>query len=204
MNRLKSRLSDRVKNKFSSCSSLAIIRSAMALKIPSFVLNESMLSFGMCDRKANMMLIESNMDARRFFAGGFLYNPKNQSVLLHKRDGNTAVNPHKWGFFGGLSEGDETPIETFTREMKEELDIDLVPGEIVSLCDYLNEERNIWRYVFLVESDRDKSTMRLGEGADFDWIPLSRVFGFDLTDKTAADLRLFAERVDVVGGDTYE
>ncbi len=139
-----------------------------------------------------------------FFAGGFLYNQKSQSVLLHKRDGNTTVNPHKWGFFGGLSEGDETPIETFAREMKEELDIDLVPGEIVPLCDYLNEERNIWRYVFLVESDRDKSTMRLGEGADFDWIPLSRVFGFDLTDKTAADLRLFAERVDVVGGDTYE
>ena len=111
--------------------------------------------------------------------------------MLHKRDGNTTVNPHKWGFFGGLSEGNETPIETFIREMKEELDIDLVPGEIVPLCDYLNEERNIWRYVFLVESDRDKSTMRLGEGADFDWVSLSRVFGFNLTDKTADDLHFF-------------
>ncbi len=133
------------------------------------------------------------MSGERFFAGGFLYNQKSQSVLLHKRDGNTTVNPHKWGFFGGLSEGEETPIETFMREMKEELDIDLVPDEIMPLCDYLNEERNVWRYVFLVKSDWDKSTMRLGEGADFDWIPLSRVFGFDLTDKTADDLRFFVK-----------
>jgi 8-oxo-dGTP pyrophosphatase MutT (NUDIX family) len=133
------------------------------------------------------------MSGEQFFAGGFLYNQKSQSVLLHKRDGNTTVNPHKWGFFGGLSEGEETPIETFMREMKEELDIDLVPDEIMPLCDYLNEERNVWRYVFLVKSDWDKSTMRLGEGADFDWIPLSRVFGFDLTDKTADDLRFFVK-----------
>ncbi len=133
------------------------------------------------------------MSREQFFAGGFLYNQKSQSVLLHKRDGNTTVNPHKWGFFGGLSEGEETPIETFMREMKEELDIDLVPDEIMPLCDYLNEERNVWRYVFLVKSDWDKSTMRLGEGADFDWIPLSRVFGFDLTDKTADDLRFFVK-----------
>ena len=142
------------------------------------------------------------MSGERFFAGGFLYNQKSQSVLLHKRDGNTTVNPHKWGFFGGLSEGDETPIETFMREMKEELDIDLEPDEIVSLRDYLTEERDVWRHAFFVESDRDKSTMRLGEGADFDWIPLARVFGFDLTDKTMDDLRFFAERVDVVGSDT--
>ena len=135
--------------------------------------------------------MKNNVPEEHFFAGGFLYNPKNQSVLLHKRDGNTTVNPHKWGFFGGLSEGNETPIETFIREMKEELDIDLVPDEIVPLCDYLNEERNVWRYVFLVESDRDKSTMRLGEGADFDWVSLSRVFGFNLTDKTADDLHFF-------------
>ena len=144
------------------------------------------------------------MSGEQFFAGGFLYNPKNQSALLHKRDGNTTVNPHKWGFFGGLSEGNETLIETFIREMKEELDIDLSPSEILPLRDYRNEERNVWRYVFLVESDRDKSTMHLGEGADFGWIPISRVFGFDLTDKTADDLRFFVERVDPVGGDTYK
>lgn len=139
----------------------------------------------------NKLYLEKDMLGERFFAGGFLYNPKDQSVLLHKRDGNTSINPHKWGFFGGLSEGNETPIETLVREIKEELDIDLVSDEIVPLRDYLNEERNVWRYVFFVESDREKSTMHLGEGADFDWVPIERVFTYDLTDKTRDDLQYF-------------
>lgn len=130
-----------------------------------------------------------------FFAGGFLYNPKTQEVLLHKRDGNTSVNPHKWGFFGGTSEGDETPIETFAREMYEELAIVIDFQSAVPLCEYLNEERGIYRYVFFVESDLPKSAMRLGEGADFDWISLEKVFAYDLTDKTALDLRTFLTRI---------
>jgi len=132
-----------------------------------------------------------------FFVGGFLYNPKNQSVLLHKRDGNTTINPHKWGFFGGLSEGKENPKEAWIREMKEELDIDLVPSEIVLLRDYRNEERQTHRYVFFVESNCEKSSLHLGEGADFDWVPLAKVFTYDLTDKTVDDLRFFViDRVE--------
>ncbi len=140
-----------------------------------------------------------------FYAGGFLYNPETKSVLLHKRDGKTIVNPHKWGFFGGLSEGNETPIQTFTREMKEELDIDLTPSEIIPLLDYRNEERQTHRYVFYVESNREKSSLHLGEGADFDWIPLTRVFTYDITDKTADDLRFFRRRrpIKAINGGAY-
>lgn len=140
-----------------------------------------------------------------FYAGGFLYNPETKSVLLHKRDGKTTVNPHKWGFFGGLSEGDETPIQAFTREMKEELDIDLAPSDIIPLLDYRNEERQTHRYVFYIESNREKSSLHLGEGADFDWIPLTRVFTYDITDKTADDLHFFRRRrpIKAINGGVY-
>lgn len=126
-----------------------------------------------------------------FYAGGFLYNPKTREVLLHKCDGNTLVNPHKWGFFGGTSEGKETPEETWIREMHEELNMVILPQSILPLCQYLHEERGIYRHVFFIESDLSKSAMRLGEGADFDWISLERVFKYDLTDKTARDLKTF-------------
>jgi 8-oxo-dGTP pyrophosphatase MutT (NUDIX family) len=128
-----------------------------------------------------------------FYSGGFLYNSATSSVLLHKRDLKTDKNPGKWANFGGSSEGNETPKQTFAREMKEELGIDIPESEIVPLCDYFNEERQAHRYIFFVRSELDKSKMYLTEGEDFDWIPLDKVFGYDLTEKTEKDLRFFLQ-----------
>ncbi len=126
-----------------------------------------------------------------FYAGAFLYNPKTQSVLLHLRDEQVAVHPNQWGFFGGTSENDETPEACVIRELKEELDIDVEKNQLKKLCDYLNEQRGTWRHVFFIESDLEKSAMRLGEGADFDWIPIAKVFEYNLTEKTKRDLKTF-------------
>lgn len=131
------------------------------------------------------------MENKKFWAGGFLYNPKTNSVLLHQRDNNTKINPNKWAFFGGLNEGNETPEETFIREMKEELNLDLFEDNIKSVCGYLNVEMNTYRYVFYAESVLEKSEMRLGEGADFDWILVNKVMEYDLTEKTKTDLEKF-------------
>ncbi len=133
------------------------------------------------------------MNKEKFYSGGFLYNPKTNSVLLHKRDSHTNVNPNQWAFFGGLSEAGETPEETFVREIKEELGIEISPSSIKSLTDYFNEELQTYRYIFFVESNLEKSDMQLEEGEDFSWIPLEKVFEYDLTAKTAKDLRAFLE-----------
>ena len=119
----------------------------------------------------------------KFYSGGFLYNPKTSSVLLHKRDLKTDKNPGKWANFGGSSEGNETPKQTFAREIKEELGIDITEEEMVPLCDYFNEERQTHRYIFFVRSGVDKPEMHLTEGEDFDWIPLDKVLKYDLTDR---------------------
>lgn len=131
------------------------------------------------------------MANEKFYAGGFLYNPVTKSVLLHKRDFNTKINPNKWAFFGGLNEGEERPVETFVREVKEELNIDVDINKVKELCNYYNEELETYRYVFFVESELDKSEMKLGEGAGFDWVPIEKVFEYDLTDKTKIDLEIF-------------
>ena len=135
----------------------------------------------------------SNVKSKIFYTGGFLYNPKTRSVLLHFRDDKTPNNPNKWAFFGGTSEGQESPKECFARELQEELGIKVAEEEIQSVCDYLNVDRGTWRYTFYVESDKEKSEMTLGEGADFDWIPLEKVFEYDLTDKTVRDLKTFIQ-----------
>ena len=134
---------------------------------------------------------------KKFFASGFLYNPEKKEILLHRRDGNTKVNPHKWAFFGGSSEEGETPVQTFVREMCEELGIKLLGKETVPLCDYLNTERNTHRHVFYVVSDKKKNEMILGEGADFDWIPLDNISKYDLTDMTRNDIATFLKKIQI-------
>jgi 8-oxo-dGTP pyrophosphatase MutT (NUDIX family) len=129
----------------------------------------------------------------KFYAGGFFYNPNEKAVLLHKRDVKAPVNPNTWAFFGGLNEGTETPKQTFLRELKEELDIDIPEEKILPLCDYLNEELQTYRYVFFVESDLPKAQMRLSEGEDFEWIPLDKVFDYLLTEKSIRDLKTFIQ-----------
>jgi 8-oxo-dGTP pyrophosphatase MutT (NUDIX family) len=125
------------------------------------------------------------------YSAGFLYDPQTKSVLLHKRDFKTPDNPGQWAFFGGLSEGEETPVQTFIREMKEELGIDIPADSVLPLCDYVNEERRTYRSIFFVKSALGKHQMKLTEGEDFDWILLDEVFNYDLTEKTVRDLKLF-------------
>lgn len=129
------------------------------------------------------------------YAGGFLYNPENKTVLLHLRDGNTKYAPNKWSFFGGLCEEDETPVQGFVRELKEELDIVILESSVVPLRSYFNEKLQTYRNVFYVESDLQKSEMILGEGAGFDWLPLDAVFQYDLADKPKEDLQYFIQHI---------
>jgi 8-oxo-dGTP pyrophosphatase MutT (NUDIX family) len=132
------------------------------------------------------------------WSGGFFYDERSRKVLLHKRDGKTFINPNKWAFFGGTSKGMETPIQTFMREIKEELSVDLNDFEVVNLCSYFNIDHSTQRNVFFVKSKLKKTDMKLQEGADFDWIPLNQVFKFDLTPYTRKDLEFFIKNYETI------
>lgn len=128
-----------------------------------------------------------------FYAGGFLFNPLTEEILLHKRDDKTTKHPNKWAFFGGSSEEGETPLQTFVREIKEELGITIQIDEVMPLRNYLNPEFGTQRHVFYVVRDTPKNQMVLGEGADFDWVPLGKVFGYDATPMTLNDITYFLQ-----------
>jgi len=133
---------------------------------------------------------------RPFAANGFLYNPASKEVLLHLRDGNTQWSPHKWSFFGGRAEGDEEPVECFVREIGEELMVTIDPKDAVFLRQHDDENDENWRqYSFYIESDMPKSAMTLTEGADFDWIPIKKIFDYDLADEVRTSLELFVSKI---------
>ena len=135
------------------------------------------------------------MDNLSFYAGGFFWRPKKREVFLHLRDSKTDIHPNQWGFFGGTSEDGETPLECFIRELREETGYESKPEEVKYLSDYFNKQRGTHRYVFYIEKDIDKSELSLGEGADFEWIPLDKLGQYDLTEKTKMDLDTFCKSV---------
>lgn len=132
--------------------------------------------------------------AKKFYSGGFLYNPKTNKIFLHIRDGNTKLNPNKIAFFGGLNEGNEMPYQCFKRELNEEIGLDVALSQIIYLDEYLNKEVNVYRYIFYVESDIDKKELKLGEGADFDWFSFEVIESQYITEKARKDLTNFISK----------
>lgn len=58
------------------------------------------------------------------------------NALVYRRDENTDLFPLFLDFPGGGPEGNETPFETFRREVKEEFDLDITPEDVVHVRTY--------------------------------------------------------------------
>jgi len=130
---------------------------------------------------------------KKFYAGGFLYNPETESVFLLHRDDKTDIEPNKWGLFGGLNKTGESPDECFVRELKEENGLAINKNEAYLLDEYPVKELDTYRYSFFVLSAKKKSKFTLGEGQGFDWILLDKVFDYDLCARTRKDLKKFID-----------
>ncbi len=141
-------------------------------------------------KQATLMASQQYTD---FWAGGFLYDRASASVFLHKRDGNTRMNPHKWAFFGGQSDPGETYLDCFVREIFEEIGLRITPDQAIPLREYMNPLVNQYRVVFYIESNIPAERLVLGEGAGFAWFRLDAVHGLDLAQKSREDLDYFVE-----------
>ncbi len=71
-----------------------------------------------------------------FYAGVVLWG-RSGSLLLQLRDNIPGIaNPGQIGTFGGGAEAGETPEEAAIREIKEELNIDLQPTQLIHLLNF--------------------------------------------------------------------
>lgn len=127
---------------------------------------------------------------KAFYSGGFLYDPKSEKILLHKRDNKTKNNPDSWAFFGGLSKKQENPADTFIREIREELGLQLNLELLRTVTHYFNPDFNTHRYIFFAEA-KEESLLTLGEGEGYGWFYLSDALQLDLTKRTKQDLQFF-------------
>lgn len=129
----------------------------------------------------------ANADSREkeFYSGGFLYHPTSQEILLHLRDSKTNNNPNVWAFFGGLSQKNENPEQTFRREVLEELHITLDTVDYIQ--DYVNPDFATHRYVY-VASVNQKPLFQLHEGKSAEWFTPKHALTLPLSKRTREDL----------------
>lgn len=67
---------------------------------------------------------------------------------MQHRDNNAPYEPNMWGFFGGHIEEGETPEQAVVREIKEELQIDIVP-EYFGRYEHGGNWGQVERFVFI-------------------------------------------------------
>lgn len=94
------------------------------------------------------------------------FNSK-QQIFIQDRDGH---KPPPWGFFGGGIEENESPLQAVIREIKEELDLDLLEADLEYLGEFPTQfsDQQIERSVFLYRTDQKEFTVL--EGAGGKWL----------------------------------
>src|SRR3989344_1154946 len=102
-----------------------------------------------------------------------IFRNREGKILLQFRDGNAPSDPLGWSFFGGIAEGKESPMDAAIREVKEELNMDLVPQNVRLLAEHhwtspnTGQEKIVYLYEGISPIDWGDIAIREGAGAAF-------------------------------------
>ena len=91
-------------------------------------------------------------------------------ILVYRRDGNTSVYPHFLDVPGGGAEANETPFETFRREVREEFGLDILKQQICYARRYpsTQDPGKFGWYTVAKLPDTAKTLVRFGdEGSEY-------------------------------------
>jgi 8-oxo-dGTP diphosphatase len=103
-------------------------------------------------------------------------------ILVYRRDDKTDAYPLCIDLPGGAPEADETPYDTFQREVKEEFGLDITPDDIKYVRRYPSRMRHDKATYFPVArlSGEVKDKIQLGdEGAEYFLFPIEKYLGED-------------------------
>lgn len=103
----------------------------------------------------------------------FLLNNQNQ-VLLQKRSRFEKHNPNKWSICAGHVEEFDTSLENaVVREVKEELNIDILESSLIELN--LDEPHTAHFYYTYIDKNENDFTLQKEEVAEVKWYDIYKV-----------------------------
>lgn len=97
-----------------------------------------------------------------------LYNEQHQILLQHRSEDAVRL-PNYWAFFGGGIKQHETPEQTVTREILEELEYPVINPQLVFTQKFLSKGDENTKYVF-VEKYNDTHPLVQHEGQGMRWL----------------------------------
>jgi 8-oxo-dGTP diphosphatase len=99
---------------------------------------------------------------------------EDRTVLLSQRRSGTHL-AGAWEFPGGKVEAGEDPRETARRELREELSIEVVVGEILDVAYHVYDDKAVTLMFFHASRTAASEAPRAIEVADVKWTPLSEL-----------------------------
>jgi 8-oxo-dGTP diphosphatase len=111
-----------------------------------------------------------------------------RKVLLSQRRSGTHL-AGAWEFPGGKVEPGEDPRETARRELREELGIEVVVGEILDVAYHVYGDKAITLMFFNATRTAESEAPRALEVADVRWTPLHELQQLEFPPADAAVLR---------------
>ncbi len=110
-------------------------------------------------------------------------------VLLQHRTANAPTNPSKWQLWGGAIEKGETALEAASRELKEELSLEVTPEDLKLLEVYnYDETEQIEIYILHL---KEGAVLSLGEGDGYGFFDLGAISTLDLEETTKSALTTY-------------
>ena len=97
-----------------------------------------------------------------------ILHTEDERVLLQLRDDiPTISHPNHWGLFGGRIESSESPLAAATREIVEELSIELIERGVIRQGEFRYEPGKV-HHLFSYAFRDELSTAQLNEGQRFE------------------------------------
>ena len=99
---------------------------------------------------------------------------RDNKLLIYLRDDKPEIPfRNHWDLFGGHVEANETPEQALVRELKEELNIDVVNFEFYKAFESFTEAKPNTKFVFVVQIEKAAEELTLYEGQELRGIDLS-------------------------------
>jgi len=117
--------------------------------------------------------------------GWVLFDPTSKGVCIHRRDSSASSASDTWDHFGGGFEADKdrTALDALSREVREELGIEINVGEVKELT------KNAGQFIYYIPFKFEKiCQIKLGEGAGLAWLTLDGALSLSDLTQAARDI----------------
>jgi 8-oxo-dGTP diphosphatase len=123
---------------------------------------------------------------------GILYNDKNE-ILISQRSKKSKEYPLRWEFLGGKFEQGETGEQAMIREIKEEIDLDIINPKLFFTKTHSEQHADIYLEFYIIKEWTGKLKKIVHE--NLVWEKIEKLKEYDLLD---GDLEIVAmlEKLD--------